>query len=214
MALKAVDTNVSKGALRSATAVARERERFKQRKEIVQTRAAGNIATEKAKASGRVHVQSHHASAKIREKRGEYAARLEYQQQRASQKQNETLGAKPLVMASSIAAHQRDVAGQEAAAQQRRKAEQARIAQRNAVITGAGASVAGAAIKSPAGRSATSTIMLVVFTFFGLIAVYLLVTKSSQTSGFLGSLSTWVTKLSSTQPLFTKTATSTSSSGG
>lgn len=52
-----------------------------------------------------------------------------------------------------------------------------------------------------------STMLLILFTMAGLILVYLLVTNANSFSGFTKSLGVALSKLTSTEPLFTKVST-------
>jgi alkyl sulfatase BDS1-like metallo-beta-lactamase superfamily hydrolase len=157
---------------------------------------------------------------------------LRAQEKARTKRAAEPLGPKPLVIASSVKEHRRAeqawqsemaseiqnhrqaVAAQQQAAAKRATQRNAEIAQqRNTALVGAGTTIGGAVMQTPPARSATSTIMLVLFFFFALIVVYLLVTKPSQTSGFLGSLSSFLTHLTTTNPLFVRTSTSSSKGG-
>lgn len=104
--------------------------------------------------------------------------------------------AKPLVVASSLAAHRREV-------EQQRQA-QARTKLRTVGSSG-GSSIATPVIvkAKETTQPATNAIFLVLFTIFGLILFYLVASTPGATTGWFNTLSNGLHALSSTTPLFT-----------
>lgn len=128
--------------------------------------------------------------------------------------------AKPIVIASSLKEHDAEVKAQQDIAKRRSQRRKQLIATPFRAAGSAATSLGNAKVVTNA--SPMPTIIVAVGAVFTLILMYLLVSHSGQTSGFLGSLVNWVASLSTTNPLFQATPTSsgsgstptTTSSGG